>query len=114
MPAIGFVAPVLPGMTDTDRASMGACWKGERRADYEESCRRAGITRETTWLQSTPMGDMAVVVIEADDIRAAMGALATSDEPFDAWFRDHVLQVHGVSLADGFPPPDVILDHQAD
>jgi hypothetical protein len=114
MPAIGFVAPLLPGKTDADREAMAACWKGERNAAYEDSRRRAGITRETTWLQTTPMGDVAVVVLEADDIGTAMGALATSTEPFDVWFRDHVQQVHGISLAEGFPPPELILDYQAD
>lgn len=114
MPTIGFVAPLLPGMTEIDREAMRSCWNGERNAAYEDSRRRAGITRETTWLQSTPMGDMAVVVIEADDIGVAMGAIASSDEPFDVWFRDHVQQVHGFSLAEGFPPPEVILDYHAD
>jgi hypothetical protein len=114
VPAIGFTAPVLPGMTDLDRAAMRACWTGERSAAHQDSRRRAGITRETTWLQSTPAGDVAVIVIEADDVELALGTLATSDEPFDAWFRDHVQQVHGFSLADGFPPPEMILDYHAD
>lgn len=114
MPAIGFVAPLLPGMTESDRKAMNSCWNGERNAAYEDSRRRAGITRETTWLQSTPMGDVAVVVIEADDINAALGTIATSDEPFDVWFRDHVQEVHGISLAEGFPPPETVLDYHAD
>ena len=97
-------------MTEIDREAMTSCWNGDRKALYEESQRRAGITRETTWLQSTPTGGMAVVVIEADDIEAALRALATSDAPFDKWFRNHVQQVHGISLAEGFPPPEAILD----
>jgi hypothetical protein len=34
-------------------------------------------------VQSTPGGDVTVVVLEGDDIGAAMGTLATSQEPFD-------------------------------
>jgi hypothetical protein len=55
----------------------------------------------------------AVVVLEAPDIEAAMGALATSDEPLDSWFREHVRDVHGIDLADDFPPPEQVLDYRA-
>jgi hypothetical protein len=50
MPNIGFVAPLLPGTTQTDR---------------------------------------------------------------DTWFRDHIRSVHGISLEDGFPPPELILDYHS-
>jgi hypothetical protein len=114
MPSIGFAAPLLPGTTEIDREAMKSCWTGERSAAYEDSRRRAGITRETTWLQSTPTGDVAVVVLEADDLEAALGMIATSDAPFDTWFRDHLQQVHGFSLAEGFLPPEVILDYHSE
>ena len=110
MPAIGFVAPILPGKTETDRANLLSCAQGERHVDFVESRRRAGITREATWIQSTPMGDLAVVFIESDDPEAAMKTLATSDDPFDRWFRDAIQDVHGIDLAAGFPPPATFAD----
>jgi hypothetical protein len=108
--AIAFAAPLLPGKTETDREALLSFSQGERKADYEASRERAGITRESVWIQNTPGGDVAVVVIEAPDIQAAMGALATSDEPFDAWFREHIQDVHGMDLAEGFPPPELAMD----
>jgi hypothetical protein len=72
-----------------------------------------GITREAVWIQSTPDGDVAVVVPEAHDIEAAMGAMATSDEPFDKWFREHIRDVHGIDLAESAPPPEQVLDYRA-
>ena len=105
MPMIAFAVPLLPGMTEVDRDAMSSFQNGERQADYEASRRRATITREATWIQTTPMGDLAVVYMEADDLDAAFAALGSSDEPFDRWFRDHIRQVHGISLEDGFPPP---------
>ena len=42
-----------------------------------------------------------------------MGALATSDEPFDKWFREHIRDVHGMDLTEGFPPPEQVLDYHA-
>jgi hypothetical protein len=113
MPTIAFAAPLLPGKTEADRDALASCANGDRRADHQASRERSGITREAVWIQSTPDGDVAVVVVEAPDIEAAMGALATSDEPFDKWFREHVRDVHGMDLAEGFPPPEQVLDYRA-
>jgi hypothetical protein len=113
MPTIAFAAPLLPGKTDADREALASCASGDRRAEHEASRRRAGITREAVWIQSTPDGDVAVVVIDAPDIERAMGALATSDEPFDVWFREHVRDVHGIDLAGDSPPPEQVLDYRA-
>ena len=113
MPTIAFAAPLLPGKTDADREALESCASGDRRADHEASRKRAGITREAVWIQSTPGGDVAVVVIESPDIQAAMGAMATSEEPFDVWFREHVRDVHGIDMAEESPPPEQILDFRA-
>ena len=111
--AIAFAAPLLPGKTDADREALLSCWQGDRKADHEASRKRLGITRESVWIQNTPGGDVAVVVIEASDIPAAMGGLATSDEPFDKWFREHIREVHGMDLTEGFPPPEQTMDFRA-
>jgi hypothetical protein len=113
MQSVAFAAPLLPGKTEADREALASVASGDRRAEHEASRKRAGITRESVWLQSTPNGDIAVVVIEADDIQAAFGALATSQEPFDQWFRGHVHEVHGIDLTAGFPPPEQLLEFRA-
>ena len=113
MQTIGFIAPLLPGKTETDRAAMISCWRGERRQDYEASRRRLGIAREAVFIQPTPNGDVAVVYWEAADIEAALNGVASSDDPFDAWFRDHVREVHGMNVEDGFPPPEQVMDYRA-
>ena len=113
MQTIGFIAPLLPGKTEADRAAMISCWRGERRAAFEASRRRLGINREAIYVQSTPIGDVAVVYWEADDVEAALKGMATSDEAHDVWFRDHVREVHGINVEDGFPPPEQVLDYRA-
>jgi hypothetical protein len=113
MPSVGFIAPLLPGKTETDRAAMVSCWTGDRRADFERSRKALGITREAVFIQSTPQGDFAVVYWEADDVGAAFADMAVSDDPFDRWFRDHVREVHGIDVEDGFPPPEQIMDYRA-
>jgi hypothetical protein len=113
MQTIGFVAPLLPGKTEADRAAMISCWRGDRQEAYERSRRQLGITREAVFVQATPGGDVAVVYLEAEDVPAALTAMATSDDEFDVWFRDHVRKVHGIDLAEGFPPPEQVLDFRA-
>jgi hypothetical protein len=113
MQTIAFAAPMLPGKTQEDRDALASVASGERRADHAASRARAGIRREAVWLQSTPSGDVAVVLIEADDIEAAMGALATSHDPFDQWFRDHIQNVHGMDLTAPSAPPEQLLDFRA-
>jgi len=89
MPSIAFVAPIVPGKTDLLRqAAQSQAPGGERRAAYEASRERHGITREASWIQPTPMGDLTVVYIEADDLEAMFDGLGSSQDPFDVWFRE--------------------------
>jgi hypothetical protein len=113
MQSVAFAVPVLPGKTNADRVALASCRSGQRKEAYEDARRRAGITREAVWIQSTPDGDVAVVYMEADDLAAAFKTIGTSDEPFDSWFRDHIRDVHGVALEEGFPPPEQVLDFGA-
>jgi hypothetical protein len=50
-----------------------------------------------------------IVVLEADDIPAAMAAVSSSEEPFLQWFRERVLDSHGIDLAQGAAPQPTLL-----
>jgi hypothetical protein len=110
MQSVAFVAPILPGKTEIDRAAMQSCADGERKEAHHASREWRGITRESVWIQQTPGGDFAVVYLEADDIQAAMAGMGESPDPFDSWFREHILEVHGIDLANGFPPTEQVID----
>lgn len=110
MESLAFVLPLLPGKTDQDRQAMKSCWTGERKTEFEEARKRVGISREAVYIQETPNGEVVVVYVEGQDLASAFKDIATSDGPFDRWFREHVRDVHGVALEDGFPPPEQILD----
>lgn len=105
--------PLLPGTTDTERREMAACWHGERADEHRASRARHGITREATWIQSTPAGDVSIVLLEADDLAASLFGVATSPDPFDVWFRAHVQAMHGIDLAAGMNLPEQVLDYSA-
>ena len=113
MQSIAFVAPVLPGKKEVDRAAMISCWRGERREQHQASRLQLGITREATFIQSTPNGDVAIVYWEADSVEAAFKGVATSGLPFDQWFRELIREVHGLNAEDGFPPPEQVMDFRA-
>ena len=81
---------------------------GPRREEYDASRHRAGISREMVWHQATPDGTVAVVYLEADDIPAAMQAMATSDDPFDQRFRELLKEFHGIDLTEAGPAPELV------
>jgi hypothetical protein len=52
-------------------------------------------------------------VWEADDVEAAFGGIATSDEPFDRQFREFLRDVHGLDVAnDPRPRFGPVIDHR--
>lgn len=108
-----FAAPLLPGTTSVDREEMLSCWHGERSDEHTASRRRHRITRESGWIQDTSAGDVAVVLIESPDLSSALLGIATSQEPFDIWFREHLRTVHGLDLAEGMALPEQVLGFRA-
>ena len=45
-----------------------------------------GLDTESCRIQSTPEGDMLIVLLEGDDVAAAHRSFATSQHPYDVWF----------------------------
>ncbi len=107
---IGFAVPLIAGKTERERDAMLSCWYGEHSEAHAASRKRLGITTESVWIQRTPMGDMAVVHLEGEDIPAALQRMGTSDDPFDRWFASHVRDVHGIDLAEPLAPLEQVLD----
>jgi hypothetical protein len=112
VPSIAFMVPIVPGQETLDRDTLAEV-QGTRSYEYQESRKRLGITREAVWHQETPNGNVAVVYLEADDVGAAMMGIATSQEPFDVWFRERMQEIHGIDLAEPAPPPKQVADIKA-
>jgi hypothetical protein len=93
--------PILPGKTPEWTSFIGDL-NGSRRAEFVASRAALGV-RERTFLQHTPMGDFVVVTLEGDDPASAFARFAEGTDPFTAWFKQHVIELHGVDLA--APPP---------
>jgi hypothetical protein len=104
MASIALALPILPGKTEQ--------WKhfcqervGPRKSEYEASCQRLGMTREASYLQQTPHGDLAVVYLEAHDIPRLFEDMGRSQDPFDVWFRQQAKEIHGMDLSQPLPGP---------
>ena len=102
MASLAMALPLLSGKTEA--------WKrwvqdmaGARLREFQASRKRLGITREASFLQQTPQGDMAILYIETEDIARALQGLATSQNPFDVLFRQKTQELFGFDLTQ--PPP---------
>ncbi|MGH9222904.1 MAG: hypothetical protein ACRD2W_03690 [Acidimicrobiales bacterium] len=112
MGTVAFAAPLLPGKTDAWR-QWAAELHGPRSADFAEFNSRHGLTRHAAWLQQTPMGDIAAVLIEGEGAEQFMGSVAAGDHEFDAWFRDNVSDLHGIDFSNPPPLPEAVIDARA-
>ena len=108
MAATTFAVPLLPGTTDAWLAGV-AEMTGSRRAEFDASLRRLGVTREVVTLQRTPDGDVVVVYIEGDDPDSVVARIRVSDDPFDSWFTETMLAgTSGLDASQELPPPNQV------
>ena len=106
--------PVLPGKVEAARAFAKEAM-GPQRSGFDESQRRGGITRETWSIQETPDGKALVLVwFESPDTEKAFAELAQDPSEFAVWFRERVMDISGVDLAEPMEGgPELVLDWRA-
>ena len=114
MECITWFAPILPGKLEEWKA-LDAEMNGPRREEHARSRKRMGVVREVASLMQTPQGDFVCLFHEAEDLAKAYQTLAASEHPYDAWFRDHLASVHGMSvdMLTGPLPATLTLDYRA-
>ena len=115
MECITWFAPIVPGKLEAWKA-FDAEVKGPRKAEHDRSRKRMGVTREVASLMQTPQGDFVCLFHEAEDLVQAFRMIATSDDPFDVWFRDGISELHGLTpeMLQGPPPATVSLDYRGE
>jgi hypothetical protein len=89
--------PILPGKTEEARRFAQEAM-GPRQNEAAASFRRLAVTRETWHVQTTPMGDMVIVVMEAEDPAAVFEQWAASSDPFDRWFKQQAGAMTGLDF----------------
>jgi hypothetical protein len=106
MDQICLALPILPGKTADARAFQREL-DTDRKADYDRSERRIGITKEVWYLASLPSGDHFIAYMESEDFNRALGMFVQSRDAFDEWFKRRLADVTGVDMNN--LPPDMKL-----
>jgi len=97
MPLVVRAFPILPGKEEQIR-EFAAEMAGARRSEAASFYRSFGVTRESWHLQHTEYGAWVIGVTDVtDDLEAKAQAYATSQRPFDRWFKDQVLEISGIN-----------------
>ena len=106
MDEICLVVPITPGRSEDARAFLREL-DHQRRAEYEASERRIGITKEVWYLADTGRGAQLVAYMESADFARALSLFSLSQQEFDAWFKRQLAYATGLDLnnppADGLP-----------
>ena len=92
--------PIAPGKTEAWQAALHEL-TGPRYDEYETSRRRFGLTAQTTFLQRTPMGDLALIHMTGDDVHDSFHRMSASQDAWDVAWRELTLDLHGVDFARG-------------
>ncbi|HLJ68778.1 MAG TPA: hypothetical protein VKX16_15595 [Chloroflexota bacterium] len=113
MAALAFVVPIIPGKEEVDKQYMREA-TGSRRQEYGEWRKSQGVKREAVWHQQTPQGTVSIVYIEADDPQAVLQSMGTSNEPIAQWFRQCMMEIHGMDLTQPppGPPSELVVDER--
>lgn len=115
MECITWFAPILPGKLDEWKA-FDQEMSGPRREEHERSRKRMGVVREVASLMQTPQGDFVCLFHEGEDLTKAFQTLASSEDPYDVWFRANLVSLHGLTaeMLAGPPPAKVFFDYRGD
>jgi hypothetical protein len=91
---IAAALPVLPGQSDRVRSFDSDL--EPHREEWERLNREATVTRYSTFLQESPQGDVALVVMQVDDPTKIRSTF--TDSAYDTWWLDYLRDVHGLDL----------------
>jgi len=109
------LAPIVPDLFEA--------WKvwnkeiqTEKKEEFKEFNSRMNLTGHKVWLAQTPNGPMAIVMHEGPGEADFMKNIATSEHPFDQWFKNKVSEFHGIDFSQPppGPMPELLLDWKAD
>ena len=97
MSGIVLTFPILAGKVEAWRRFCQEL-SGSQLQMYLSSRRRMGITHERMVLVETAFGATSMTTLDANDVGQALGQIITSILPFDRWYREKILELHGINL----------------
>ncbi len=102
MEQVCFALPVKADKTEDARVFMRDL-DNARKAEFDKSERRIGITKESWFLQHLGAGDVLIGYMESAHFGKSLQQFAQSRDDFDLWFKQRMFEITGVDLND--PPP---------
>jgi hypothetical protein len=76
---------------------------GSRRAQFEASCRQAGISQVQVWLVQLRRGELLLMRLHAEPPHQALLELANSQRPFEHWLRGQLQVLLGWNVQEVLP-----------
>ncbi len=106
--------PVLETKVDQWKAWIQECL-GPRREEFDDFNERMGLTLHRAWLMQSRQGPQVIVLFDGPGANDFLQKMATSQGPFDRWFRERVSEIHDIDLSipDILSPAELFLDWQA-
>ncbi len=103
--------PIVPGQEEAWKAFANDLLNG-RAEEFNNFNERFELTSHKSWYQETPDGAMVIAYHDGPGAGSFMEKLATSDHPFDSWFRERISTIHGMDATQPMPggPPQLIVD----
>jgi hypothetical protein len=95
-----FMVPILEGKTEAAR-EFARQMMADGGAKFNEA--NVTVTKESWFIQETPMGDFLIVYCHAPDPNQVGRNLAAAQDPIDVWFKQQVLDITGIDINDGMP-----------
>lgn len=99
--------PVLTGQADRVREAAREL-SGPRASDLQDYFRRLATSMEAWYLQHTPQGDWWIYYAEGDDPPTAFRQFGQSQEPFDVYRKQLILDVSGFDFNQPVTPPELV------
>lgn len=107
--------PVKPEKVGAWKAWIREC-TGPRKDEFEDFNERMELTLHRAWLIEGREGPNVVVVFDGPGAEDFLQRMATSEEPFDKWFRERVIEYHkdiDFSKPDAMAKSELCLDWHA-
>jgi hypothetical protein len=98
----GIVIPLVPEKLNDWKSWIDDVTEN-RKEEFADFNNRMGLTAHRVWLNHTPNGPVAVVLHDGPGSETFLQKVATSDHPFDQWFRERITEFHGIDPTQ--PPP---------
>ena len=114
MSTFAIALPIQPGKTEEWRRVLQELTTTRRR-DTDDLHKRLGLRKADWFLQQTPHGDLALVVLEGEDAAARFAAWGGSQLPFDLWMKGALGPTYGIDFnkPPAGPLPEGVYEYRA-